>query len=183
MAMMLAVMAVGANAQISKEAPTFELSSTGSFVAPDGKDYIVYPIDGKSAHELFQMVCTNVGRIYNSPKDVMSVVEDKSVSIRAYSDGIMMVKLLGIQDFYNGYYNLLFEFKDGKIRISAPVIGSLWYNGKEADYQKVVRSYFEKDGSVKEKHKDKKNHVETKFNILINQLIAANESEAQNDDW
>lgn len=184
LSMLLAVVAVGVNAQTSKEIPAFELIPTGSFVAPDGKDYIVYPVDGKSAHELFQMVCTNAGKVYNSPKNVMSVVEDKSVAIRALSEEMVVAnKMFGLYNFYNSYYNLLFEFKDGRIKVAAPNIGSMWLGTKSADFSRVARKLFDKDLKVKENRKEWKMLTETKINIIINLLLGTTDKETNEDDW
>ena len=63
--LLLTVIAVGANAQKdSTNLIWFEIQKGGFFATEDGKDFIVYKQEGKTAKELFDMVCVNVGKIY-----------------------------------------------------------------------------------------------------------------------
>ena len=121
MAIMIAVV-VQANAQA--EFNGFTISADGHYRAADGKDYIIYQFDGKSAKDIYTLICSNVSKVYNSPQSVMSTVENSSVAIHAFADDILYQKsYLGIKFFYEGTYNLLIEIKDGRVKINAPSFG------------------------------------------------------------
>ena len=159
----------------------FRISPTGTFLSDDGKDYIIYPVEG-TAHELYQMVCTNVGKVYNSAKDVMSTVEDKSVAIRAFSDNLIISEImLGIKFYYSFYYNLLFEFKDGRIKITAPIIGEMNGDGKRSTFYKKSQKFFDKQGNVKKSRAEEKTTIENEFNGIISKLLSIDNKSSDND--
>ena len=159
----------------------FRISSTGTFLSDDGKDYIIYHVEG-TAHELYQMVCTNAGKVYNSAKDVMSTVEDKSVAIRAFSNNLIISEImLGMKFYYGFYYNLLFEFKDGRIKIIAPIIGEMNGDGKRSTFYKKSQKFFDKQGNVKKNRADEKMTIENEFNGIISKLLSIDNKSSDND--
>lgn len=175
--LLLSVITVGANAQKdSTKAIWFSIQKEGYFAADDGKDYIIYHQEGKTAKELYDMVCVNANRIYNMPQRVMSTVEGKSVSIRAYSNTCMYNYFMG-KFFYEVCYNLLFEFKDGKIKILAPVISSV--NHGKTSFRNVVKYYYDYKGKMTKSGKQRKEHTENYFDQLIAEIIG----KSQKNDW
>ena len=165
----------------------FTLNNKCGFEASDGKGYMVIPFEGKTAHELYDMVRVNVGKSYNSPKEVMSVVEDKSIAIYATVDGIYKENLFLVNGTYSSKYSLNFEFKDGKIKVEAPLLGSgmvKYTNGKFESYDAVAdelaKKLFEKNGEPKKKKINNIKAIEGYFNNLINKLLAVNAGE---EDW
>lgn len=171
---------IAANAQI----PTFKLTPSGAFKTSNFEDYVIYKVEGKTAHELYQMVCTNIAKVYNSPKDVMSVVEDKSVAIRALSvDLVISEKMFGAPiAFFSCYYNLLFEFKDGRIRVSAPVIGEIFTNTSRGSFSQKAAKYFDKNGNIKKNKSDDVRRIENEFSLLFYKILKG-DSSSSNDDW
>lgn len=178
--LLLAAIAVGANAQKdSTKAIWFSIQKEGYFAADDGKDYIIYHQEGKTAKELYDMVCVNANRIYNMPQRVMSTVEGKSVSIRAYSNTCMYNYFMG-KFFYEVCYNLLFEFKDGKIKINAPVINSI--SGHDT-FKGVIRYYWDSKGNLTKKGQERKSFTEFYFCKLLSDLVSKYEVISKDDDW
>ena len=53
---------------------------------------MVIPFEGKTAHQIYQELASNVGSTFNDPSKVMSEVEDASIKIRAFSDNLVMAK-------------------------------------------------------------------------------------------
>ena len=175
--LLLAVITVGANAQKdSTNEVWFKIQKEGCFATEDGNDYIIYHQEGKTAKELYDMVCVNANRIYNMPQRVMSTVEGKSVSIRAYSNTCMYNYFMG-KFFYEVCYNLLFEFKDGKIKISSPVISSV--NHGKTSFRNVVKYYYDYKGKMTKSGKQRKEHTENYFDQLIAEIIG----KSQKSDW
>lgn len=179
--LLLAAIAVGANAQKdSTKAIWFSIQKEGYFAAGDGKDYIIYHQEGKTAKELYDMVCVNANRIYNMPQRVISTVEGKSVSIRAYSNTCMYNYFMG-KFFYEVCYNLLFEFKDGKIKINAPVISSV--NHGKTSFRNVVKYYYDYKGKMTKSGKQRKSFTEFYFCKLLSDLVSKYEVISKDDDW
>ena len=81
--MLLTLLPILAGAQ---ELANFVLMPNGTYQTEDGQDFIVIPFEGKTAHQIYQELATNVGSTFNDPSKVMSGVEDASIKIRAFSD-------------------------------------------------------------------------------------------------
>lgn len=99
----LVVAFVNANGQ---EKVNFKLTSSGIFVGEDGKDYAIIPFENKSAHDIYVEILKNIHEIYNDPKEVLSTVEDESISICAQSDKLAYDKFIGIVRSGYGYYKI-----------------------------------------------------------------------------
>ena len=67
--MMLPMIAWG---QQTADSVWFELQPDGMFLTKDGKGYAVVEYEGKTAHELYQMIASNISSAYNDPSKVMS---------------------------------------------------------------------------------------------------------------
>ncbi|MCR5070143.1 MAG: DUF4468 domain-containing protein [Prevotella sp.] len=106
----------------------FRMIEGGYFVSNDGKEYIVIPYEGKSAQALYNRIKSNVTMLYNSAKDVISTSENSVISIKGYEKnaGYRPVAGFGYNVYFDISYVLKFMFKDGKIRIDAPTILSVY---------------------------------------------------------
>ena len=185
MAILIAVV-VQAKAQVAFHG--FTITADGYYRAPDGKDYIVYPFEGKSASEIYSLICTNVARVYNSPKRVMSSVENTSVAIHAYADDILYQKsYLGIKFFYEGTYNLLIEIKDGRVKVNAPSFGMQTGQSETINRiktaEKILSDFFDKNGRVRENRTVWKIYAERRINGIYESLLGLDNQGKTNNDW
>ena len=115
----------------------------------------------------------------------MSVVDNASISIRAFDDQISYIKDL-IQKFWlSGYYNLNFQIKDGRVKVLAPVIDESMTktvnSSREKDFSKMVKSWY-KDGVAKDKFKAQIEYTESNMNSLINAILGSTKTKAE-EDW
>ena len=185
MAIMIAIV-VQAKAQVAF--PGFTITTDGYYRAPDGKDYIVYPFEGKSAKDIYTFICTNVARVYNSPQKVMSSVENTSVAIHAYADDILYQKsYLGIKFFYEGTYNLLIEIKDGRVKVNAPSFGMQTGQSETINRiktaEKILSDFFDKKGRVRENRTVWKIYAEQRINSIYKTLLGIDSTDKTNNDW
>lgn len=74
-----------ANAQDIKLA----INDSCDFVSQDGKSYIVVEYPGKTAHDIYNGILTNVVKYFNDAKNVTNSVPDKAISVRAFSDNLI----------------------------------------------------------------------------------------------
>lgn len=175
----------------AQEQIEFKLQPDATFVAPDGGAYAVIEFEGKTADELYSMVKSNVMTLYKSPDSVMSENPNISISIRAYSDRVGSKTVSFIPRVFAGYYNLVFRFKDGKIRVDIPAIdNTLTDRDNLLDYQYIpsfknlVKGYY-KDGKPKDKAHAYIMMTEQCVNLPINYLLGLikTDSNDTNDDW
>lgn len=185
MAILIAVV-VQAKAQVAF--PGFTITTDGYYRAPDGKDYIVYPFEGKSAREIYSLICTNVARVYNFPQKVMSSVENTSVAIHAYADDILYQKsYLGIKFFYEGTYNILIEIKDGRVKVNAPSFGMQTGQSETINRiktaEKILSDFFDKNGRVRENRTIWKTYAEQRINSIYKTLLGIDSTSKTSNDW
>lgn len=185
MAIMIA-MVVQANAQA--EFTGFTITTDGYYRTPDGKDYIIYPFEGKSANDIYSLICSNVAKVYNSPQRVMSTVENTSVSIHAFADDILYQKsYLGLKFFYEGTYNLLIEIKDGRVKVNAPTFGMQTGQSETINRtktaEKILSDFFDKKGRLKENRTIWKPYAEQRINSIYKTLLGLGNTKDTNNDW
>ncbi len=180
--MIFTALTIIANAQ---EKVVFNLYPDGKFKTKDGASYLVVKFDTLSSSQLYDMVRSNINAIYKNPKKVISEVENKSISVRGFSQTITTDKLaLSSPSVYSGYYNLLFEFKDGKIKVNAPIIDEDIYDGTLKTKFEFIASHFFKNGDLKPKKKEYKDITELQLNIIINKILGLLQNENRiKDDW
>lgn len=172
-----------------QELVSFKVTPDGNFVSSMGEDFVVVPFEGKSAHQLYQMLASNVGSVYNDPSKVMSGVEDVSIKIRAFSDNIYTKKVMGISHPFCGYYQIEFRIKDGRVRVSAPYVEddidaptiSNQFGGNKGSFRYIVKKWF-KDGQLKEKEVPNAVNIESQLNGAINSVLGLTGSASTIDD-
>lgn len=163
----------------------FVLMPDGTYQTEDGKDFAVVPFEGKTAHQIYQELATNVGSTYNDPSKVMSGVEDASIKIRAFSDFLWFNRVLGIPHGWEGYYQLEFRIKDGRVRVSAPIVEDIAMDTqpyKKTTYGDKVKGWF-KNGVVKEGDKKKYDEIVAHMNGIINRILHTSTVQDAQDDW
>lgn len=182
--------AIISNAQQSEK--YFKLTHDG-FRSLDDKEYCIVQTE-KSAIDMYNEVLLSLGRLANSPKDVISKVENKQIAINAYLYGSTIFKFNGSKTIMNAHYQLTIEFKDNRVRIFAPDILGLYDDqfGNEILFicTKINRLYQVKNQSIFDyktkalRNEEQKNNLENSFNTLINSLLFSQYSNnSSNEDW
>ena len=175
-----------ANAQ---ELVEFKLQRSGAFLTSAGEDYAVVEFHGKSAGELYKMVKDNVSEYYENPEDILTE-EDNKLTVRGGCKDFVMWNFMMVATQFGAFYDLTFRFKDGRIRIDAPVVedeliatASVLKKGTSASFKTMLGSFY-KNGDWKEKAKPKITQIENYINTTVNQLLGLIKPEtADDDDW
>ena len=161
------------------------MTDKGTYVSETGEDFAIVPFEGKSAEEIYQTLAANIGSTFNDPSKVMSGIESSYIKIRAYSPNIMSIKIMGIRHFLEGYFQLEFKIRDGRVRVSSPFVERQLRLDTDAtitkSYTKEIKKYF-KNGVVKENKKDDLLLLETNMNVIINAILGGHVSEEE-DNW
>jgi len=169
----------------------FSLKSDGTFVSDEGNNYIIVEYEGKTQQELFNLVKANVLTLYNNPQRVLNEIEPSNITIRATSDVLWSgMRLVGGFQEYRAKYNYVFQFKDGKIRVNAPLIDrQLVVTGMgnviPRTFVSLIDGYFDKNGEVKKNKQKDVSKIEILFNYPINYMLGnLNEAPTENnEDW
>lgn len=165
----------------------FKLQPDGSFInQSDGKDFEVLTFDGKTKDELYSEVLIAVTKLYNSPKDVISKVDGELISINGISQNCVTLKaMMGVRVSFSIQYILKFQFKDGKLRVDAPVVSRFFSDGAPdispfsgwLDVQNVF-----KKGQPNPKKQSTIDDFNNTLNDLLNNIIS-NMGSKSGDNW
>lgn len=166
----------------AQELVKFVLMPDGTYRTEEGADFVVVPFEGKTAHQIYQELASNVGATFNDPSKVMSGVEDAFIKIRAFSDVLIRGGLMG-SHAYGGYYQLEFRIKDGRVRVSAPFIEEkVWDEYEEARHSSLAKKYF-KDGKLRENRSSDYSIRVAKMNKIINRILFTTVYQDVTDAW
>ena len=187
--LLLALIPVFVNAQ------KFELTING-FVDSENpeKDYIVIPFEGKSQKEIYDLALSAVGKSFISPKERVSNVEYSQININGIIPNVTYISRLGLKLYFDLYYNLIFEFKDGRMKINGLDINKIVRVDPVGAEQFICLSQnqirnglvyddkfiFYKNGRLcSKKYKE---HVETAVNELVFSFVNLMNKD-NNSDW
>lgn len=171
----------------SQQKIDFHLSQTGDFLTGDGEDYVVIPFEGKTAHDIFMEIVQNINSLYKSPKEVLSTIEDQSISIFAMGSPIAYDKIIGLTREGYGYYTIKILVKDNKIRFELPKIDKVSFgSGNQkitVSYSYQIGGYFDKKGVVKSKREAWVKAIESKMKGICNYIIMGEQKKKVDDNW
>lgn len=107
----------------------FTLTPSGFQNASDTtKNYIVLTYPGEKQNNLFNKTLLYLNKAYRSPKDVISKVENQSITISGYQPNAIHRNTLHV---FSMGYSLTIEFKDERMKVSAPAIELTTYTTRQ----------------------------------------------------
>lgn len=148
----------------------FKLCGNGLFMASDLlHNYIVKTYKDFSASVLYHNIYLAANKLYRSPKTAINGIENSMVQINGYEEDVANRNGRSISIGYR----LLFEFKDRKIRVSAPIITDIWDEEiKLNDIPNYIKNRLWDTSAI--------GQIENSLNnILVTILLNANKK----DDW
>ena len=182
----LLILLLSLSFSLNSQTVNFGIQSDGTFKnVIDGKTFVVIERDGKSQSELYSEILIAITRLYNSPKDVISKVENEVISVNGISEDCVTQNLsMGMKNIYSIQYILQFQFKDGKIRVEAPVV-SRFFTHNNPDVKPFsgwlnVQNIFKK-GMPNPKKQNTIDDFNNTFNDIINNIISNKVS--NDEDW
>jgi hypothetical protein len=112
----------------------FTLPPNG-FVSAEKKAYLIVDVPAAKQAELYKNTLSALSTMYNSPKEVLSLVDGESISLHAYEKQVITDKVKSSNPLkgkitykYDLSYTLSIQFKDGKIRFNSPTFEcKRWY--------------------------------------------------------
>lgn len=167
------------------------LTPKGLFRDSLSNSYAVIPFEGKTQSELYEMVLKNIYKLYNSPKEVLSLLENETITIYASTTKLAYTRVLGLTFAGQTYYKINIYFKDNMIKIDYPEISKATFRPVDSEiiyqYPLLASTYFDKKGNVKKKRIGIVNAIEEYANWLCNYIIYGSkliQSESTKDnDW
>ncbi len=178
---------------VNTNAQTFVLTSNG-FVDANNvqKNFIVVSFEGKTQKEIYGLALSAIGKIFVSPKDRISQVEYNQINLNGVFQDITYISRMGLHLYFDLYFNLIFEFKDGRMKINALSINDISRKAPHGVQHMYLtkaergsafggdKALFNNDGSVNEqKHKD---NIEKTVNDFVKRIVVEM-NKAKDSDW
>lgn len=170
----------------------FKVSPNG-IVSEDGKGFHVVEFEGVSASELYNRVEKYIISTYRNPDAVASKQPNEMINIHSYSKNAFPIRtILGMKHYADVDMNIIFRFKDGKIRIDSPSINKMpCHTLKDSDGVVFSGTKFFGDNTVylyDKKGKEKNKKVIESLNLWLTLQItyiieSIKESKSVEDDW
>lgn len=169
----------------------FVLSPDGIVTTnPEDPNYLVYDYPNFTQKELYEKVLMAIGEIFTSPKDVLSTVQDKQISILCnIKNGVQRTKFHP----FDVKFKLVFEFKDNKIKVNAPVVERITTMTVAHKFQEMFirKSVLPLGGTEftiynmkgKLKNEKAKETLEYTVNATVFTILAKVVDKAVNNDW
>lgn len=170
---------------------SFKMLPDGSFSTESGESYAIVRFDGKSAHEIYQVLKTNSLSIFNDATKAVNGVEDVAIKIRCIIPVCQkIVKLLSTEVLAEskGYLSFEIKIKDERVKISAPFMeNEIWMDGSstEGNFRNLAKFWFKPEKKEKKRLENESNiaALENRINILVNAVIGSSKTNNDSDDW
>lgn len=153
------------------------------------KDYIVIEVPDKTAGELYNNALAYIQKNYKNPSEVLKAkVENDYIRFDTHADRVFYLNAgLGTKNWGDINYTTQLDFKDGKIKISFPVI-DLKPDAIEAQYDIGWKSegmmnpgLYDKKGKLKQE--EAKVAIELYFNTIILDIKSSVGNTQKKEEW
>lgn len=88
----------------------------------DGHDYLIVSRDSLSAEDLYNQTLSAIMSLQKYSNESIICKENESIILEGFSPEALIFKDMIVTQYYGLHYWLKFDFKDNKIRVSAPKI-------------------------------------------------------------
>jgi hypothetical protein len=156
-------------------------------------DYVVIPIEGKTAQELYKKTLDWVSLTYKNPKEVIKAqIENDYIRIQGIKSNMLCVKSLGISTCFDVRYEIEISLKDGKYKFDVTRIEqysppSQYSSGGWVEFQLTnFAPYFKESGEVRQMFKQYPEAFQSTFNDLnkdLETLLKSNTIPSKKGDW
>jgi len=175
----MALLSIGCHAQSPSVAYDHV---TGTMMFDGGKDYAVVQMEG-TQKELHDLIMTNLTRICNNASDNVTSFNDASVSMSAVTKLFTLDLSMGIKQQWDGKIKIDIAIKDGKVRISAPVLSEVYDSGKTfipygGSFKSWADWYVYKSESKQQKHGYAIDQLNANMTALVNAIVSKSDG-----DW
>lgn len=164
---------------------TFSLTNKGFVNTTDtSKDHLIIELPAHSKNDLYKKSLIYFSGLYVSPKDVLSTVENESITINGVEKNGIKMKVNWLNPSWDVNYTFNVQFKDGKIKFNQPVINKMTtttgdiFRTATVFYQGTGKEIFNKKGELK--IEEGKVALEEYINNFINLYL---KSLNKKDDW
>lgn len=148
-------------------------------------DYLVIPIEGKTASELYSQTLNWISKTYNEPDNIIKAkIENDYIRISAQSKNLIVFNQFG-KSYYNARYQIEISFQDGKYKFDVISVDLLNTQSKPEMPLTDMSEYYKPDGKLKNNYKYYPESFTNFFNTLNNELKSylIQDNKSKKKDW
>ncbi|WP_231489862.1 DUF4468 domain-containing protein [Pedobacter sp. Leaf170] len=158
---------------------SFKLTPNGFVNAADTtKNYVVIDVPNKKQTDLYKSSLLYFSKLYVSPKEVMTLIENQSIILNGVEKQAVKMKVLYLNPSWDINHTSNYEFKDDKVKVNFNINKISTYTG-DIFREKTMRDFFNKRGEVKDEKAIKS--IEEYFNQGLKKY--AESLTSQKSDW
>lgn len=160
----------------------FTINTDHGFSTTDGSLYAIVEFPGKSAHDIYNMMATNIGLWYYQPQEVMYGVEDRFISVTTSESNFCSN---GSQT-WSAQYFLKFLIKDGKVLVLSPKVREVSANySTKMKFTEFITKYWYDSTNQTFIESEQNNMILTEIvvNSTINTILGIISIDIVPDQW
>lgn len=140
------------------------------------QDFVVVEFSGITQDKLYNRALSHIHSSFVSPKDVISKIDNESITINGFVSNLFVF----VTSVYDVNYTINIQFKDGRIRISAPQLNRMIGQSRIVNQidEISIRSFFNKKGEPTSRKEII--ILEDYFENLLGKLL---DSMGNEEDW
>lgn len=160
----------------------FKIDKNTGFLLADGQTVKTLSFGWKSKKSLYDQVKSNVMKMYENPEFVMTENEPNQIIVNGFTDYLFNYKSYSNEYPMGARYRILFEFKRGKIEVSASIT-EISYHEASDDYNDTMENYIQfhknygyheflnKNNYYAKRLNKELNEAANTMNVIISQLV------------
>ncbi len=143
--------------------------------------FVILPMKGMSAKKLYDKMILGLNNTYMDFDNVVTKIENAAITINAYykveKSGKSLYMKDGIAYYIEGFkYRFSFKFKDGKVRVDAPIVSSIDYFPEHNESEK-------KQGNLANVGTRGASTVGMFVSIILNDILDTSYNAKADDNW
>lgn len=165
----------------AKRNTMFKATINGFVGAYGDYSFVILPMKGTTAKELYDKMILGLNNTYMDFDNVVTKIENAAITINAYDKVEKSGKSIFTKGGYSYYiegfkYRFSFKFKDGKVRVDAPIVSSVDYFPKHNESIKI-------QGNLADLEARGASTVGMFVNIILNNILNTTYNAKADDNW
>lgn len=151
---------------------------------PEGFTPVVIELQDKSSEQIYTGIIKYINKNFKNPNEVLKGdIKNEYIRLNGFSNKMWCYKALGINHCIDQEYSVEVDVKDGKFRFTF-IPNQGYIAGTTNALMYSYKSFFKKDGSVRNMYTDAKDSFELSVNNMIEEIVNEVNGKTESDnDW
>jgi len=163
-------------------ATSFAVNAQKFDLTPNGYEPVVFELQDKSAEQIYTGIIKYINKNYKNPSEVLKGdIKNEYIRLDGFMNRMWCYKAMGINNCVDQHYSVELDIKEGKLRMSF-IPNDGYVAGTTNKLMYTYKSFFKKDGSVRNMYTDAKESLDISVNNMLNSIVQEVNGKAKADD-